>query len=53
MQNTETALEEGYWFNVIIALDQLLNALLGGDHDTCLSTRAYVQSQLDGPNKER
>ena len=44
---------EPYWFNVLIAFDQLLNTLLGGDHDTCLSTRAYVQAQLDGPNKQR
>ena len=45
--------ESSYGFNVLIALDQLLNTLLKGDHDTCLSTRAYVQSQLNGPNKRR
>jgi hypothetical protein len=29
-----------YWFSVLIALDQLLNALLYGDPDETLSSRA-------------
>lgn len=33
-------------FNVVISLDQLLNTLLRGDHDVCLSSRAYIQTQL-------
>lgn len=33
-------------FNILIALDHLLNVLLRGRIGTCLSTRAYIQAQL-------
>ena len=29
------------WFQILIALDQLINALLGGDADETLSARAH------------
>ena len=41
-----------YGFNLLISLDQLLNTILGGDHDTCLSTRAYIQSREGMPNEK-
>ncbi len=34
-----------YWKSVLIALDQLINALLGGFPDETLSSRSYRLSQ--------
>lgn len=40
-------------FNVLIALDHLLNVLLLGRIGTCLSTRAYIQAQLLSDQTEK
>lgn len=36
-----------YWLNLFVAIDQLLNALLGGSCDESLSSRAY-RTDRDG-----
>jgi len=42
-----------YWLALLIALDQLLNALLWGYVDETLSSRAYRSAQLRTPAKRR
>ena len=42
-----------YWLALLIALDQLANALLWGYVDETLSSRAYRSAQLRTPAKRR
>lgn len=42
-----------YWLSLLIALDQLANALLWGYVDETLSSRAYRSAQLRTPAKRR
>ncbi|MCQ4257483.1 hypothetical protein [Stutzerimonas stutzeri] len=42
-----------YWLSLLIALDQLANALLWGYVDETLSSRAYRSAQLRIPAKRR
>lgn len=42
-----------YWLSLLIALDQLANALLWGYVDETLSSRAYRSAQLRAPAKRR
>ena len=42
-----------YWLSLLIALDQLVNALLWGYVDETLSSRAYRSAQLRTPAKRR
>lgn len=37
-----------YWYRVLIAVTQALNALLGGWPDESLSSRAWRQREADG-----
>ena len=37
-----------YWLNLLIAMDQLLNALLGGACDETLSSRTYRMARVKG-----
>jgi hypothetical protein len=42
-----------YWLALLIALDQLANAMLWGYVDETLSSRAYRSAQLRTPAKRR
>jgi hypothetical protein len=43
-------MENGYsfWINLLLAFDQLLNALLGGSCDETLSSRTYRMARIKG-----
>lgn len=38
---------KGYFYHVLIAIDQLLNALLGGNADETLSSRTYRRGRAN------
>lgn len=44
---------KNYFLNLLIAIDQLLNAAFGRNHDVTISARAYIREMRGGSSWQR